>query len=81
MIPPSLGPNNVGVRLKNVIIYGGMGLNIIFTRTLEKIGLDITNLLMTIGRPFYNIIPTNAMTPLGQVTLPVTFNTKDNYRI
>jgi hypothetical protein len=81
MIPPSLGPNNVGVRLKNVIIDGGMGLNIIFTRTLEKIGLDITNLLMTIGRPFYNIIPTNAMIPLGQVTLPVTFNTKDNYRI
>jgi hypothetical protein len=29
--------------------------------------------------PFNGIIPGNAATPIGSVTLPVTFGTKENY--
>ena len=31
--------------------------------------------------PFYGIVPGNAAMPLGQITLPVTFETPSNYRI
>ncbi|XP_025806682.1 uncharacterized protein LOC112885250 [Panicum hallii] len=31
--------------------------------------------------PFYGIVLGNVATPLGSVVLPVTFGTKDNYRI
>jgi hypothetical protein len=30
--------------------------------------------------PFYVIVPRNSATPLGTVTLPVTFRTRENYR-
>ena len=43
-------------------------------------GLDITNMLTKTASPFYNIVPGNAAVPLGQVVLPVTFGTRENYR-
>ena len=42
-------------------------------------GLDITNMLTKTASPFYGIIPSNAAVPLGQVVLPVTFGTRENY--
>jgi hypothetical protein len=50
-----------------VLIDGGAGLNIIFSETLRKIGLDFTGL----------ITPTGI---LGQITLPVMFGTQANYQ-
>jgi hypothetical protein len=47
---------------------------------LKKIGLDICKMLTPSKAPFYGIIPGNATTPIGSVTLPVTFGTKENYR-
>jgi hypothetical protein len=44
-------------------------------------GLDISKMLTPSRAPFYGIFPGNAATPLGSVVLPVTFGTKDNYRI
>jgi hypothetical protein len=41
-----LGPTIVGMIVPKVLIYGGAGLNIIFTDTLKKIGLDFTSLLL-----------------------------------
>ncbi|XP_039827205.1 uncharacterized protein LOC120688924 [Panicum virgatum] len=43
-------------------------------------GLDIADKLTPSKAPFYGIIPGNASTPIGIVTLPVTFGTPDNYR-
>jgi hypothetical protein len=69
-----------GSRLNKVLIDGGSGLNVLFTKTLKKMKLDITHMLTKSMSPFYGIIPGNAAIPLGSVVLPVTFGeTRENY--
>jgi hypothetical protein len=69
----------VGSRLNKVLIDGGSGLNILFTKTLKKMKLDITHMLTKSTSPFYGIVPGNAAIPLGSVVLPVTFGeTREN---
>jgi hypothetical protein len=64
-----------------VLIDGGSGLNVLFTKTLKKMKLDITHMLSKSNTPFYGIVPGNAAIPLGSVVLPVTFGaSRDNYR-
>jgi hypothetical protein len=68
------------VRLTKVLINGGSGLNLIFTSTLRKMGLNFTDMLVPSKSLFYRIIPGNAAHPLGTVLLPVTFGMRENYR-
>jgi hypothetical protein len=70
-----------GSRLNKVLIDGGSGLNVLFTKTLKKMKLDITHMITKSASPFYGIVPGNAAIPLGSVVLPVTFEeSRDNYR-
>jgi hypothetical protein len=70
-----------GSRLNKVLIDGGSGLNVLFTKTLKKMKLDITHMLTKSTLPFYGIVPGNTAIPLGSVVLPVTFGeTRENYR-
>jgi hypothetical protein len=70
-----------GSKLNKVLIDGGSGLNILFTKTLQKMKLDITDMLNKSALPFYGIVPGNAAIPQGSVVLPVTFGeTRKNYR-
>jgi hypothetical protein len=70
-----------GSRLNKVLIYGGSGLNVLLTKTLKKMKLNITNMLTKSTSPFYGIVPGNAAVPLGSVVLPVNFGeTRDKYR-
>jgi hypothetical protein len=70
-----------GSKLNKVLLNGGSGLNVLFTKTLKKMKLDITHMLTKSNTPFYGIIPGNAAIPLGSVVLPVTFEeSRDNYR-
>jgi hypothetical protein len=79
--PLVLKPVVAGSRLNKVLIDGGSGLNVLFTKTLKKMGLDITHMLTKGSSPLYGIVPGNAAIPLGSVVLPVTFGeTRDNYR-
>jgi hypothetical protein len=50
--------------LHQVLINGGSSLNILFTRTLRKMGL-IEKSLKSSHVPFYDIIPYKSTTPLG----------------
>jgi hypothetical protein len=71
----------VGSRLNKVLIDGGSGLNVLFTKTLKKMKLDITHMLTKSTSPFYGIVPGNVAIPLGSVVLPVTFDEiRENYR-
>jgi hypothetical protein len=71
----------VGSKLNKVLIDGGSGLNILFTKTLKKMKLNITHMLTKSNTPFYGIVPGNTAIPLGSVVLPVTFGEcRDNYR-
>jgi hypothetical protein len=79
--PLVLKPVVAGSRLNKVLIDGGSGLNVLFTKTLKKLKLDITHMLTKSSSPFYGIVPGNAAIPLGLVVLPVTFEeTRENYR-
>jgi hypothetical protein len=70
-----------GSRLNKVLIDCGSGLNVLFTKTLKKMKLDITHMLTKSTSPFYDIVPGNAAIPLGSVVLPVAFGeSRDNYR-
>jgi hypothetical protein len=79
--PLVLKPEVTGSKLNKVLIDGGSGLNVLFTKTLKKMKLDITNMLTKSTSPFNGIVPGNAAIPLGSMVLPVTFGeTKENYR-
>jgi hypothetical protein len=71
--PLVLKPVVASSRLNKVLIDGGSGLNVLFTKTLKKMKLDITHMLTKSTSPFYGIVPGNAAIPLGSVVLPVTF--------
>jgi hypothetical protein len=80
-LPLVLKPVVAGSKLNKVLIDGGSGLNVLFTKTLKKMKLDITHMLTKSNTPFYGIVPGNAAVPLGSVVLPVTFReSRDNYR-
>jgi hypothetical protein len=69
-----------GSKLNKVLIDGGSQLNVLFTKTLKKMKLDITHMLTKSTSPFYGIVPGNAAIPQGSVVLPVTFGeTRENY--
>jgi hypothetical protein len=79
--PLVLKPVVAGSRLNKVLIDGGSGLNVLFTKTLKKMNLDITHMLTKSTSPFYGIVPGNTAIPLGSVVLPVAFGeTRENYR-
>jgi hypothetical protein len=70
----------MGSRLNKLLIDGGSGLNVLFTKTLKKMKLDITHMLTKSTSLFYGIVLGNAAIPLGSVVLPVTFReTRENY--
>jgi hypothetical protein len=79
--PLVLKPVVAGSRLNKVLIDGGSRLNVLFTKALKKMKLDITHMLTKSTSPFHGIVPGNAVIPLGLVVLPVTFEeTRENYR-
>jgi hypothetical protein len=79
--PLVLKPVVAGSKLNKVLIDGGSGLNVLFTKTLKKMNLDITHMLTKSTSSFYSIVIGNAAIPLGSVVLPVTFGeTRNNYR-
>jgi hypothetical protein len=79
--PLVLKPVVAGSKLNKVLIDGGSSLNVLFTKTLKKMNLDITHMLTKSTSPFYGIVLGNAAIPLGSMVLPVTFGeTRDNYR-
>src|SRR6185295_8478555 len=43
-------------------------------------GLNYMSMLTPSKAPFYGIVPGNSSTPIGSVTLPVTFGIEQNFR-
>jgi hypothetical protein len=67
------------VKLNRVLIDGGSSLNILFLKTFDQMGLS-RSLLRPSQAPFNDIVPSAAATPIGQIALPVTFETRKNFR-
>ncbi|XP_066392312.1 uncharacterized protein [Miscanthus floridulus] len=57
----------------------GSGLNIMYAKTFNEMGIDRTN-LYPIRAPFHGIVPGRQAVPLGHIDLPITFGDQSNYR-
>ena len=76
VVDPIVGPK----RLTKVLMDGCNGLNIMYAKTLDEMGVDRTCLRPT-QAPFHGIMPGKQAMPLGQIDLPVTFRDPSNYRM
>nr|ABF99143.1 retrotransposon protein, putative, Ty3-gypsy subclass [Oryza sativa Japonica Group] len=77
--PLVLDPVVRNVKLRRTLIDGGSALNILFANTLDDMQIPRTELKPS-NAPFHGVIPGLSATPLGQITLPVTFGTQENFR-
>ncbi|XP_066373348.1 uncharacterized protein [Miscanthus floridulus] len=75
MVNPIIGIK----RLTKVLMDGGSGLNIMYAKTLNKMGINWTRIRPT-RAPFHGIVPRKQAMPLGQIDLPITFGDPSNYR-
>jgi hypothetical protein len=66
------------VKLNRILINGGSSLNILFLNTFDQMGLS-KSLLRSIRAHFHGIVPGAAVTPVDQISLPVTFGTQENF--
>jgi hypothetical protein len=76
-IPLLCMPTINNITVNRTLIDGGAGLNIISVEVFEKMHVPYHRLMPT--RPFFRVTE-GSTTPIGQVHLPGTFGTKDNYR-
>jgi hypothetical protein len=76
-IPLLCTPTINNIAVNRTLIDGGAGLNIISVEIFEKMQVPYHRLMPT--RPFFGVTA-GSTTPIGQVHLPVTFGTRDNYR-
>ena len=51
-------------RLTKVLMDGGSGLNIMYAKMLDAMGIDRSRIRMT-GAPFHGIVPGKQAVPLG----------------
>nr|AAV31299.1 putative polyprotein [Oryza sativa Japonica Group]AAV32107.1 putative polyprotein [Oryza sativa Japonica Group] len=77
--PLVLDPVVRNVKLRRTLIDGGSALDILFSKTLDDMQIPRTELKPS-NAPFHGVIPGLSATPLGQITLPVTFGTRENFR-
>ena len=65
--------------LTKVLMDGGSGLNIMYAKTLDAMGINRSRVRPT-GAPFHGIVPRKQAMPHGQIILPITFVDPSNYR-
>src|SRR5438132_5126884 len=78
--PLSLDPIVQTVKLNRALIDGGSGLNILFAKTLDDMKIPCSDLNRS-SSPFHGVIPGTSAIPLGQISLPVTLGTRENFWI
>jgi hypothetical protein len=77
IIPLLCRPTINNITVNRTLIDRGVGLNIISVEVFEKMQVPYHRLMPT--RPFFGVTK-GSTTPIGQVRLPITFGTRDNYR-
>ena len=68
------------VLFRKVLVDRGSALNLLFAGALRELGLAITDLTPS-DSSFWGVEPGRASRPLGEITLPVQFDTASNYHV
>jgi hypothetical protein len=76
VVDPILGME----RLTKVLMHGGSGLNIMYAKNLDAMGIDRSRIRPS-GVPFHGIMQGKQAIPHGQIDQPVTFGDPINYRM
>jgi hypothetical protein len=76
MVDPIVGTK----RLTKVLMDRVSGLNIMYTKMLDAMGINGTRILLT-RAPYHVIVLGKQAKPLEQIDLPVTFRNPSNFRI
>jgi hypothetical protein len=76
VVDPIIG----NVRLYKVLMDRGSSLNIIYTETLELLGVDRSEVRAG-AAPFHEIAPGKRVLPLWRIDLPICFGTPSNFRM
>ena len=76
-LPLVVSPTICNIQVTRMLVDGGAGLNILTPDVFKKMQVPPGRLQPTM--PFYGVTSGFTM-PLGQVSLMVTFGTRDNYR-
>jgi hypothetical protein len=76
--PLIVSPIAKDVKLSRVLINGASSLNILFLKMFEQMRLSRSPLRPS-QAPIHDIVPGAAATPVGQIILPVTFGTQENF--
>jgi hypothetical protein len=76
-LPLVVSPTIANVQLRHVLIDGGAGLSILSTSAFFR--MELRGVMLHPAEPFAGVGP-GAVTPLGSVSLPVTFGTSNNFR-
>ena len=77
MLPMLCTPTICNVAVTNTLIDGGAGLNVLSVEAISLLHVPLERLRL--GKPFSGVGGGTAHS-LGQIRLPVTFGTCDNYR-
>jgi hypothetical protein len=72
-------PNVKDVKLNRVLVDGGSSLNLLFLKSFDQMGLS-RSLLHPSWAPFHGIVPGIAAVPIGQISLPIIFGTRENFQ-
>jgi hypothetical protein len=75
VVDPVIG----NARLTKVLMDGGSSLNIIYAETLGLLGIDLS-MIRAGAAPFHGIVTGKRVLPLGQLDLPVCFETPSNFQ-
>jgi hypothetical protein len=75
VVDPVIG----NARLTKVLMDRGSSLNIIYVETLGLLEIDLSTIRAG-ATPFHGIVPGKRVLPLGQLDLPVCFETPSNFR-
>jgi hypothetical protein len=67
------------VKLNRVLVDGGSSLNLLFLKTFDQMGLS-RSLLRSSRALLHIIVPGIAAMPIGQISLLITFETRENFR-
>ena len=78
LIPLLSTPTINNIAVSRMLIDGDTGLNVLSIETFDKMQVPYKRLMPT--KPFTGVT-TGTTTPIGQMSLPVTFDTRNKYRI